>query len=68
LQVSESLLPLPTMATSVAPVMRPTMRKQAFDRVFLDVMELDPDDLLLEGLNKASVPPSTPAVITLTDN
>jgi hypothetical protein len=44
------------------------MRKQAFDFVFLEVMELDPDNpLLLKGLNKASVPPSIPAVITLTD-
>jgi hypothetical protein len=43
------------------------MRKQAFDFVFLEVMELDPDDPLLKGLNKASVPPSIPAVITLTD-
>ena len=55
------------MVIPEAPATRATMRKQAFDFVFLEVMELDPDDPLLKGLNKASVPPSIPAVITLTD-
>jgi hypothetical protein len=55
------------MVVPEAPTTRATMRKQALDFVFLEVMELDPDDSLLKGLNKASVPPSIPAVITLTD-
>ena len=56
------------MVVPETPATRSTLRKQAFDFVFLEVMELiDPDDPLLKGLNKASVPPSIPAVITLTD-
>jgi hypothetical protein len=54
------------MVVPEAPATCATMQKQAFDFVFLEVMELDPDDPLLKGLNKASVPPSIPAVITLT--
>ena len=55
------------MVIPEAPTRRATMRKQAFNFVFLEVMELDPDNPLLKGLNKASVPLSIPAVITLTD-
>jgi hypothetical protein len=55
------------MVVPEAPATRATMRKEAFDFVFLEVMELDPDDPFLKGLNKARVPPSIPAVITQTD-
>ena len=54
-------------STPGAPATRAAMRKQAFEWVFLEVMELDPDDPLLKGLTKANVPPSISDVIILTD-
>ncbi len=55
------------MVIPEAPTRCATMRKQAFNFVFLEVVDLDPANSLLNWLNKASVPPSIPAVITLTD-